>query len=232
MLFCKAHMVSNPLRTTLEALQFAIEFAQMDLTQASREDEETVRARIQELALLTGQPRANGSNDDPLWIYTRDGSIKWQVTDSAIATLTIADMQHIQADLFHLLARIAAGSGTSVRVKLTLVVMGPFHATGEKPDPVVTIGVSGPPRDQVLYRVIRFVEELGTERVKACPEPKCGRLFFKVTRKEFCSTKCQSRSYMRKLRHSPKAGLKEATSTANARAKRPRRRARAERIEE
>lgn len=53
-------------------------------------------------------------------------------------------------------------------------------------------------RDLFVYRLLRLLEDVGIERLRACPE--CGRLFLKVTRKEFCSTRCQARVNMRNQR--------------------------------
>lgn len=58
--------------------------------------------------------------------------------------------------------------------------------------------------DRFLNRVIRLFEEVGLDKLQVCQalqpgrdDAICGRLFLKVTRKEFCSTRCQSRTYMR-----------------------------------
>jgi hypothetical protein len=58
--------------------------------------------------------------------------------------------------------------------------------------------VLGTPVDRLQYETMRLLETVGAEKVLACPE--CGRLFLKVTKKRFCSTKCQSRVYMRAYR--------------------------------
>src|SRR5262245_35662752 len=63
------------------------------------------------------------------------------------------------------------------------------HASGI----VVTRG-SRTERDVFLYQLIRLLEDVGVERLRACPE--CGRLFLKVTRKQFCSTRCQAKVNM------------------------------------
>jgi len=56
----------------------------------------------------------------------------------------------------------------------------------------------GNPVYLVVYEVARVLEAVGFEKLKACPE--CKRLFVKVTKKRFCSTRCQSRAYMREYR--------------------------------
>ncbi len=68
------------------------------------------------------------------------------------------------------------------------------------------VEVGGSPLDLLLYQIIRVLEAVGAGNLLACPE--CGRVFVKVTKKVFCSTRCQSRVYMRGYRergYEPKA---------------------------
>jgi hypothetical protein len=55
-------------------------------------------------------------------------------------------------------------------------------------------------RNRVLYAAYTLVREVGREKLQVCRRPDCGHLFVKVGKKEFCSTKCQSRQYMREYR--------------------------------
>lgn len=70
----------------------------------------------------------------------------------------------------------------------------------------VVVARGGQTRDLYLYALLRIVEQVGVDKVLACPAPKprsdepCGRLFLKVTRKECCSSRCQSRRLMRDVR--------------------------------
>jgi len=71
----------------------------------------------------------------------------------------------------------------------------------------VVVTRAGALRDLFLYRLVRLLEEVGAERLQVCQAPDrthtdgtCGRLFLKVTRKQYCSTRCQSRTYMREQR--------------------------------
>ena len=45
----------------------------------------------------------------------------------------------------------------------------------------------------------------GRGALDICPAPECGKAFVRVTRKRFCSQKCQSRIYMRALRAAERA---------------------------
>jgi hypothetical protein len=61
-------------------------------------------------------------------------------------------------------------------------------------------------RDRFLYRVVQLVTTIGAEKVLRCQAPRvrsttpCGRLFVKVTRKEFCTPTCAWRAHMRTVR--------------------------------
>ncbi|MGH7487995.1 MAG: CGNR zinc finger domain-containing protein, partial [bacterium] len=60
--------------------------------------------------------------------------------------------------------------------------------------------VRGDLTERFLYRVIRLLEHEGAEKIMKCKADDCERLFFKLTRGEYCSTTCQSRIYMRNER--------------------------------
>jgi hypothetical protein len=64
----------------------------------------------------------------------------------------------------------------------------------------VLLMIDGDTRDLFLFQLVRLIEQIGTDKVLECPAPDCGQLFVKQTRKEYCSTRCQSRIYMRNLR--------------------------------
>jgi hypothetical protein len=66
--------------------------------------------------------------------------------------------------------------------------------------PVVSLVVNGSPRDVLLYQVASLLREVGIGRLGVCADPECGRPFVRITKKRFCSQRCQSRIYMRQLR--------------------------------
>jgi hypothetical protein len=61
-------------------------------------------------------------------------------------------------------------------------------------------------RDDMLYDFIAALRRAGTKRIQLCPAPDCDRFFVRVSRKRFCSTRCQSRTYMRKYRNGEAGG--------------------------
>ena len=60
--------------------------------------------------------------------------------------------------------------------------------------------IDGPPRDLFLYLATRVLTTVAIERLEICPDADCGKVFVRVTKKRFCSQRCQSRIYMRQLR--------------------------------
>jgi CGNR zinc finger len=65
--------------------------------------------------------------------------------------------------------------------------------------------VDGDPRDVLWYQTEKVLTAVGLERLRLCPAPECGRAFVRVTQKRFCSTRCQTRIYMRERRAKDKA---------------------------
>lgn len=74
-------------------------------------------------------------------------------------------------------------------------------------------GVSGPIRrsfvsirDFLLFGIIEFLQAVGADRLHVCPAlaPRgrgvCGRIFVRVKRKTYCSTRCQMRALMQRER--------------------------------
>lgn len=175
-------MSPNQLDTPLKALHFAIDFAQADLERValSEVQKQVIRFLCRPLLPALGDGLGQGFGLSP--------------------APTRADLQRIQADVLTLLTGVV---NPTVVFPLKLPTLGflPVQPKGWKaiPPGTVLVSVGGSTRDRFLYRVIRLLEELGLENLSACPAPLaktekvCGRLFFRVTQKKFCSTRCQSR---------------------------------------
>lgn len=59
------------------------------------------------------------------------------------------------------------------------------------------MNVDGKPDDVLYFRLLNLCQLAGAEALKEC---NCGKLFVKTGRREYCSTKCQKRVYMRTQR--------------------------------
>ena len=168
-------MTRNPLHAPTEALRFAIDFAQVDLAEVDPAD---VTRSLRRFLLIP---------------------------DHVVAArpFSSADLKDTQTEAHALLAAIVRTGAAMVRVTLTMALARPAVQSGRivLTSPRVLTLPMGELRDRFLYRLVRLLEDQGVEKVLRCP---CGRLFFKVTRKEYCSTRCQSRLYMRTYRESQK----------------------------
>ena len=180
-------MTANYVRPPVEDLQFAIDFAQRDLSGASSRELQRIAQRMD--ALLNPERLTRWAKTPTL---NRPTLARLQVAVLDFLR-EIVEAGHVEVDLelrFWAVRRLRPGVPPQSRVERDPSAYGPK----------VGVLTYGKPRDWLLYRVLRLLEELGAEKLKVCLAPDCERLFFKVTRKEFCSTTCQTRIYMRKRR--------------------------------
>ena len=193
----------NPLRTPIEALRFAVDFIQMDIKHGSRAELKAAELRVRQLIALTmEQPdrhdfAGRGWEDEPA------------VSRAALERL------HADARAF-LRSVVITGHADPVLLNLSFSVARATVARKKRLSneytvrhPSAWILTNGSPRDRFLYRVIRLLHDVGFDKLRTCRRPDCDRLFFKVTRKEFCSTRCQSRFYMREYREASATRRKE-----------------------
>jgi hypothetical protein len=61
--------------------------------------------------------------------------------------------------------------------------------------PLILVG--GPASDVFWFQFMNALRMVGLDRIMRCAAPDCDRLFVKVGRREYCSTRCQKRIYMR-----------------------------------
>jgi hypothetical protein len=54
--------------------------------------------------------------------------------------------------------------------------------------------------DLVVLQLIALLQQVGLRHVRACRAPDCVRIYVKTYRREFCSVRCQKRTYMRQRR--------------------------------
>jgi hypothetical protein len=168
-------MAANPLRGRLldpaDGLRFVVAFAQMDLAQAPTRQ---LRQAAWGVQLL----------------INRETPGRW-VKKAAPRRVFLQTLQErARAILEQFVKGPAAIEGDLL---LTFLVTRDDERR-------VRVQVHGSQHDLFLYQVVRVLETGGAEKLRACPDPKCRRIFLKVTKKRFCSPRCQSRMYMRKVR--------------------------------
>jgi hypothetical protein len=184
----------NPLRSPADALRFVIEFAQADIQRAGRRDLDAAELAIRQLLGLTIEHpdrhdfAAKGWGNEP--------------------PIPRVELEHLHADARGFLQNIVTrGHTDGVEVTLRFsVARATARRKKRSPEeytihyPSVWIVANGSSRDRFRYRLIRLLEDVGLDKLLLCKRKDCKRLFFKMTRKEFCSPRCQSRQYMRNLR--------------------------------
>lgn len=178
-------MRPNQLQENVATLQFLIEFAQLDLL---------VLTPAEFLGMMK---KANT-------FLHRDKPKAWK-EDAPINGGPI--LEFLQQRTRELLVDVAAHTGFTLGA--TDLILSFWGVTDGRRFRIVP---RGNPDAVWLYQVVRLFEAIGTERIQMCPATDCGRVFLKVTKKEFCSTRCQSRTYMRKRRAEERAKDNRFTS--------------------
>jgi hypothetical protein len=167
----------NPLQDPTRALQFAVEFAQMDL--------------------LTLAPRRYLSVlEDLRRFIDRDLDQAARMLTSA-AKYTGEAIELFQARMLEVLRSVALHHDERAAVAVTHagdLVLTLWVVRDHKS---IRVTVGGSELDRMQYQLVRVLEAVGADKIRAC---RCGRLFVKVTKKENCSARCQSRFYMREQR--------------------------------
>jgi len=163
------------------AVQFAIDFAQRDLTKASRAELDRTAIQLADFAETPERRPSRVAVPHP--------------------PLTGADLRAVQASLARILRGITEGRHPNVALDLALTLH--LYRLHDAPGVLgrdLYVHVEGKPLDRIVYRFVRFLEDFGLEKLRVCKRSDCGRLFFRITKKEYCSRRCQSRDYMRGYR--------------------------------
>lgn len=172
-------MPSNQLQAPMDALRFIVEFAQIDLRQTSARQLRAVERQVQR--------------------FINRGMPGHFVVAAKPDRLLLDELQRRALSLLR--------EFVSAKPKPDLAIAGDlllsFYAVRDSSN--VRVIVLGRPLDRMLYQMIRLLETIGFDKVGVCPAPDCGRLFLRVTKKRFCSQRCQSRIYMRQFRADERA---------------------------
>jgi hypothetical protein len=162
--------MSNQLHTSADAVRFAVEFAQADLEKTNAQALAKQICHFFQGAYRPGAPAPDRH-----------------------------ELLKVQADTRAFLERLMHEGFASESVRLLLCVYrhGSARRTRQKS---VASSATASLRDRFLFRLIELLNAQGAEKLRVCAAPGCGRVFFKVTRKEFCSARCQSRINVRRWR--------------------------------
>ena len=171
-----ANQLQGRLLDPADALRFVIEFAQVDLGQAPTRQLRQAAWGVQ-LLINRETPGHYEEKSPPNPVVLRE----------------------LQERALVMLRQFVKGTLT-IEGDLVLAFWVTRDADGR-----VRVTVRGSPLDRFCYQVVRVLETGGAEKLLACPAPECGRIFLKVTKKRFCSQRCQSRIYMRQARADARA---------------------------
>jgi hypothetical protein len=59
------------------------------------------------------------------------------------------------------------------------------------------LGFDASARDALWLQTMEMLRRFGLQRIRACPDSACSKLFVRTGRQDYCSDKCQARIYMR-----------------------------------
>lgn len=174
-------MTRNQLQagTATEALQFIVEFAQADLLSLG----------VNEYLRTVKQLQT---------FIDRGRNTQGFVGPPSIKELS-AELPYHQERAFEVIQNVVTHEHFLVAGDLVLT----FWAVRQ--DGRVRLAVGGSHVDRMLFECARLLEQAGTGKIKKCPASNCRRIFVKVTKKDYCSTRCQSRTYMQKRRAEERA---------------------------
>lgn len=123
-----------------------------------------------------------------------------------IVTATKPQREYLQAELRHYLRGIANGHASMIKPYAisteisTFIIDSPATSRRRRSGKRVAnyLIEAEEIRDWVFNLVDRVLPRVELEALRVCPS--CERAFVKITRKRFCSARCQSKTYMRQWR--------------------------------
>jgi CGNR zinc finger len=107
---------------------------------------------------------------------------------AALRALTPPQAHALKRQLRDFLHAMAASDAAEQRFQVAFVAAG--GPAG------IVLFAEGDPREVLLYQASTILQAIGTDRLRRCPAPDCGRVFVKVGRREYCSDRCQRRVFV------------------------------------
>lgn len=178
----------NQLQAPVEALAFVVDFAQADIA-----------------ALKPGQVEAL-DHQMMAFIY-RESPGQWL----SGRHLDLPHLHVMQQRAIRVLDDIVRRERVQFTIAGDLVLSFLCVRQGDR----VRVEVLGSLLDRFLYQLVRVIDTAGLEKIRACPESKCGhRIFVRVTQKKYCGTTCQNRANVRTYREAERRMQLEALKEA------------------
>jgi len=212
------------MKTTIDQLKFAIEFAQADLKAMRPGDKMNLRDDLFLFASEIPFSSERGPQVKPDHAYFKFKTAAREMPEEQIEELRV-EFLNLLSNVTHKPTIQEKFKAIGKEIEAIELPSLRFYALPQISPPGYIVVAVGEPRDVLLYRLIRLLESSADiQRLRVCPG--CQRIFLKVKRQKYCSQKCANRSYMREYRAI--GGEKDANHTQyekrkQARPRRPRR---------
>lgn len=206
------------MKTARERLDFAFRFANQDLDHMRPGDLLNLREDLGNFHW--------GLGGEATSLAERGGISATLIDPPFPQDFSVDDFKRLQADITSLLRAVSLGGRRA---------LGPGDKPRSSSVPTFTltarymivplpglsfIGAQGGTHDITLLMLIHLLTRDHPSRFRTCPDPDCGRLFYRVRRQLFCSKRCVARANKREERRRP--AEKRLSHAKNAsRAKRP-----------
>jgi hypothetical protein len=195
---------ARKMKTARDRLEFAIRFAQLDLDRLRPGDPLNLR---DDLESFHGYgPSAPGSTIDEL-----GGIMGFPLGHPLPAEFAVEDFKKLQAEMRSILGSLAEAQGALTEAQGASVALGAFSTfpVSVRYAAVPFRGASmlsaqGPTRDMTLLRLFHLIAREDSMPFRKCPDPECGRIFYRVRRQLYCSKKCVNRMNKRAARRTAK----------------------------
>jgi CGNR zinc finger len=192
--------------TAQERLEFAVNFAQMELSNLRPGDLLNLRDDFMKFfyPMKQGEDLSVGAA----------GIIVTPFAQPFPQDYTLDNFTELQKEVKRVLDELVTGktplveapgdSGPLVRTRITsqYKIEAKYHAIAvpglEKSGAMLQ--AMGPTRDMFLLRLFNLVSREPFDRILRCKASDCERIFYRKRKQEYCSTKCTNRAYMKDYR--------------------------------
>ena len=190
---------SNPygskarMQTDVERIRFAIDFAQADLKTMRRGDRQNL---LDDLFLFAHLVPFQTEEEADIEVKSDD---VFFARKNAAREMPDEQIERLRVQFLKILQGLSMPAGRSRFAEIGTLPGLRFYLGEGADKQTIVFAYSDDARDVVIYRLIRLLESsANTRRLQLCPE--CERIFLKVKRQKYCSTRCASRAYMREYR--------------------------------
>jgi len=213
--------------TDLERIEFAVQFAQVDLDALRRGDWSKLRDDLQRLRWPSMPAFTSTRKTD-----RRELVGAFEALEDPEQELPDEVVRKIQQETRHLLNDIVDGREAALGrrpYRQPAKYRAELHWFPVVFADQITRQVEGTVGDQFIEHLFTALRDDAPDRVLRCPEPECGRLFVRQRKQTYCSRRCINRAHSRKWRERVSVKNrphKKSAGTGGTRSRTPARRSR------